>query len=336
LEQVHVRGIFCRGPRLERFSIHTLVAGLSIALAFPALAMGVEPAQGVTTQTTLSVETHDQESKSVVSAAVVVTGDDGLPASGAVAIEEHGKHLAGAALDADGKATLSLSLPAGHHSLRAVYFGDASHQGSISPFAMAQTAAAPDFAVTVAGVSPTTLPLTLTAGQSGTVAVTVTPSTAFAASLTAPTFVTLSCSGLPDFSSCTFTPENVEITSATTSVSSSMVLATQAATASLTKPVAGPKASPVAWAFLLPGALALAGFGWRRRTMLGRLSLFALVALVSTLGMTACNPRYDYFNHGQPPNLPTPSGTYTVTVTAQSSNGITAITEFTTMSLTVK
>lgn len=305
-------------------------------LTVPALAMGTEPAQDLMTQTTLSVDTVDQGGKSVVSAAVVVTGDDGLPASGAVAIEEHGKHLAGAALNNDGKATLSISLPAGHHSLRAVYFGDANHKESASPLATAQTAAAPDFAVTVAPVAPTTLPLTLTAGQSGTVAVTVTPSSAYTASLTAPTFVTLSCSGLPDYSSCTFTPENVELTSATASVSSSMVLATQAATASLTKPVAGPKANPVAWAFLLPGALALAGFGWRRRTMLGRLSLLALVALVSTLGMTACNPRYDYFNHGPPPNLPTPSGTYTVTVTAQSSNGITAITEFTTMSLTVK
>ena len=45
-----------------------------------------------------------------------------------------------------------------------------------------------------------------------------------------------------------------------------------------------------------------------------------------TLGTTACNPLYNYYNHGPVPNPATPSGTYTVTVTAQSSNGVTAIT----------
>jgi hypothetical protein len=95
---------------------------------------------------------------------------------------------------------------------------------------------------------------------------------------------------------------------------------------------------PIAWALLLPGALGLGGLAWgaRRRAWLCRLSLLALVALVTMLGTTACNPRYYYFNHGPPNNLPTPSGTYTVTVTGQSSNGITAITQNTTMVLTVQ
>jgi hypothetical protein len=52
--------------------------------------------------------------------------------------------------------------------------------------------------------------------------------------------------------------------------------------------------------------------------------------------MTACAPRYNYFNHGPPHNLPTPSGTYTLLVTAQSSNGVTAITNSTKFALTVK
>ena len=95
---------------------------------------------------------------------------------------------------------------------------------------------------------------------------------------------------------------------------------------------------PVAWAFLLPGVLGLGGLAWgaRRRAWLSRLSLIALVGLVTMLGTTACNPRYYYFNHGPPNNLPTPSGSYTVTVTGQSSNGITAITQNTTMVLTVQ
>ena len=78
------------------------------------------------------------------------------------------------------------------------------------------------------------------------------------------------------------------------------------------------------------------GLGSTASRMAQPASLLALVALVTMLGTTACNPRYYYFNHGPPNNLPTPSGTYTVTVTGQSSNGITAITQSTTMVLTVK
>jgi ABC-type oligopeptide transport system substrate-binding subunit len=69
---------------------------------------------------------------------------------------------------------------------------------------------------------------------------------------------------------------------------------------------------------------------------LQRFSVLALLAMVTLLGTTACNPRYDYFNHGPPTNPATPSGTYTVIVTAQSSNGVTAITNSSTLVLTVK
>ncbi len=54
------------------------------------------------------------------------------------------------------------------------------------------------------------------------------------------------------------------------------------------------------------------------------------------LGATACKPRYNYYHHGPPLNPATPAGTYTVNVTAQSSNGITAITNSTTLALTVE
>jgi hypothetical protein len=63
--------------------------------------------------------------------------------------------------------------------------------------------------------------------------------------------------------------------------------------------------------------------------------LLALLGLITTLGTTACSPLYRYYNHGPPTNIPTPSGTYTVTVTGQSSNGVSAITNSTTISVTV-
>jgi hypothetical protein len=119
-----------------------------------------------------------------------------------------------------------------------------------------------------------------------------------------------------------------------------MVVQTQAAGTAQAKPPAprGNRSGAIAWAFLLPGALGLSGLAWgaRRRAWLSRLALMALVGLVTTLGTTACNPQYYFYHHGPPDTLPTPAGTYTVTVTGQSSNGITAITQNTTFVLTVQ
>ena len=153
-------------------------------------------------------------------------------------------------------------------------------------------------------------------------------------------FVTLACSGFPDQSTCTFTPENVEILpNATAAITSSMSLTTQARnrTAKL-QPSGRAERRPIAWAVVLPGALGLAGlaFSTRRRRWLNRLFLLALVGLVASLGATACAPRYNYYNHGPPFNLPTPSGSYTLQITAQSSNGITATTHTIPFALTVK
>jgi hypothetical protein len=100
----------------------------------------------------------------------------------------------------------------------------------------------------------------------------------------------------------------------------------------------GRGSSPIAWAFLAPGILGLGGLAWgaRRRRWLKHVSLVALVALVTLLGTTACNPRYSYEHHGPSPNPGTPTGTYTITVTGQSSNGVTATTRNTSFVLTVK
>ena len=74
-----------RGLRLE------MVAGLGIALSMPALAWAAESAQGLATQTALTAETRDQGGHTKATVAVTVTGEDGLPASGAVVIRDHGR-----------------------------------------------------------------------------------------------------------------------------------------------------------------------------------------------------------------------------------------------------
>jgi hypothetical protein len=324
-----VRRLFCRGLRLE------LVAALGMALVVPALsAQSPQAASLKSTATSLSASTRVQGGHTQAALSVAVTGDDSLPATGSVVIEEDGRQLSGVALSTEGRATLEISLPAGEHNLTAVYSGDTAHQASTSKVAgvRAQAVSTPDFGISVAPAS-----LSLTAGQSGSAVVSVAPVNASA--LTAPMFVTLSCSGFPDQSSCTFTPENVEILpNATTATTSSMVISTQAKSLVGSAHPPHSEGNPVAWAILLPGVLGLGGlaFSTRRRRWLSRLSLVALVGLVTVLGATACAPRYNYFHHGPPFNLPTPAGSYTLSVTAQSSNGITATTHTTNFALTVK
>jgi len=308
------------------------VAAACVALAVPALAAPAATRQQ-TTQTTLLVDTRDVNGHTEATVFIAVSGADGLPATGSVTINDHGKPLAGFALDSQGQAMETLNLPGGDHSLRATYSGDSVHAVSNSSTAPVSAIAGttPDFSVSVAPGS-----VSLKQGQSGSAVVSITPINA--ASLTAPMFVTISCSGIPDQTTCTFTPENIQIpVGAAAAINSSMVLATQAPSLARTEPHANRDAHPIAWAVLLPGTLGLVGFafGARRRRFLSRLILMALVAFVTILGATACSPLYYYRNHGPPQNRPTPPGTYTVTITAQSSNGVTATSHKTTFALTV-
>jgi hypothetical protein len=355
LEQVHVIGKNCRKLRLH------WVAGCGIALALlPAVrAFGL-----TTTSTTLSAQSSTQACPTSTSSnpttttlttlTIAVTGSGGVP-SGTVNIFDNASaspvQIASATLNTSGQATVSLYLsnnsPSNNpHTLEAVYAGNSTYATSGSSFASESISSQcnTDFAVAVSNISPSTSSaMTLTAGQSGTATVTVTPSQVFVASLNttgAPAFITVSCSGLPTLSSCTFTPESLELLPGQDAgVASTMLIQTQAQTAGAVLPaLPGHKNSPVAWAILLPGMLGLGGLAWgaRRRRWLQRLSLVALVGLVATMGTTGCNPRYYYYNHGPGDPPATPTGTFTVTVAGQSSNGVTAITNTTTFQLTVQ
>lgn len=322
-----------------------MFAGLGVALALPALAVpaanssasGASAAnnpRALATQTTLRADTRDIAGRTHATLSVSVLGSDGQPATGAVVFRDHGKAIAGAALNAKGLATSTLTLPQGDHQITAAYQGDSVHLASaslVTPIS-AVASGTPDFSVSV---NPGTL--SLTAGQSGSVVVSITPDDASA--LTSPMFVELSCSGLPDQTACTYTPQTVQILpNATADVTADLVVATQAASTAQGALRTPPGSNPVAWAVLLPGVLGLGGlaFGARRRRWLSRLALMGLVGFIAVLGTTACSPLYRYYNHGPPQNLPTPAGTYKIVIAAQSSNGITATTHTTTLALTVK
>ncbi len=307
-----------------------LVAGF--AFAFTAV-LAAQTAQTLPTTTSLAAETRDVNGRTQATLSLSVADQNGQPASGAVVVNDNGKPLAGVALNSDGAATSVVTLTPGNHSLTASYAGSSALAASSSQATAvsATTSSTPDFSI---AISPATL--SLKQGLSGTVTVSITPLNA--AALTAPMFVGVSCSGLPDQSSCTFTPTNLEILpNATATVTSSMVITTVSGSAtSKALPPASRTASPIRWALLLPG-LGLAGlaFGARRRAWLRRVSLLGLLAFVTTLGVTGCNPLYSYQNHGPEPNRPTPAGTYTITVAGQSTNGVVATTHPTSLALTV-
>jgi hypothetical protein len=309
-----------------------VAAGLGIALALPAPALSVGPT-GAATETTMAAQIRDLNGLTQASLSVAVTSRDGQPVTGAVVIEDEGKAIAGVALNSEGRATSTISLLPGDHRLSAAYAGDLSHQASVSQISEVPAAAGttPDFAVTVSPVS-----LTLKQGQSGSVIASITPINA--SSLTAPMFVTLSCGGLPDQATCTFTPQNLQVLPNTTAaITSSLVVSTVLGSQTRVTPSEIAPSHPVAWCILVPGTLGLAGlaFGARRRAWLRRLSVLGLIALVTMLGTAGCSPLYNYRNHGPTPNLPTPAGSYTLNINAQSSNGINATTHTTTMVLTV-
>jgi hypothetical protein len=323
----------CRSLRLG------LVAGVAIALAMPALAVNQS------TTTTLTAGALSGCSQALT---IAVTAGGQPVTSGSVTINDefngNAVPLASVALSAQGTASTAVALAEGGHSLTATFNGIAGYATSTStPAVPVSVATQCEYTVAVSpatsGITLSGNTMTLTPGQAGSLIVSITPSLEFTSTLMAPLSVTISCSGLPDQASCIATPENPELLSSTTTpLTSSMVIQTYAASNANAAPTSRPAGSaPISWAFLLPGALGLGGLAWgaRRRYWLRRLSLVTLSGLVLLLGTTGCNPRYYYLNHGPIPNPPTPAGTYTVSVSAQSNNGVTAVTQSTSFVLTV-
>lgn len=352
LEQVHVIGTFRRSLRLHWIAVLGASLGLSPAgHAIP----------GSSTSTTLAAQSSTQPcpasaqlTTTLTTLTVSVTSSGGTP-QGTVIIDDKTSptaqpvQIASATLNASGQATVSLYLApdvsGNPHSLTATYQANAPYLQSTSAAAsvdIVSSQCTSPFAISVSAVTPAASSgaMTLTPGQSGTAIVTVTPSQEYVVSLGStgsPTFVTVSCTGLPTLASCSIAPEILQLAPAQDAgVNSTLLIQTSSGTVRAVPP--GRKNNPVAWAILLPGMLGLGGlaFGARRRRWLARLSLVLLVGLVTTLGTAGCNPLYNYYHHG--PNNPheTPPGTFNVIVTGQSSNGVTATTINTTMVLTVQ
>jgi hypothetical protein len=285
------------------------------------------------TRTALAVATNNAGPRTRVTLTAHVSADVAGAPSGAVNFRSGETDLGSAFLDSQGNAALETdNLPAGNHQVVAVYQGGAGYVSSLSTPEQVHAVVS-----TVAGFTVAATPTTLSTAVGGFVSsvVTVTPVNGFNA------YVSLSCSGLPINTTCTFTPVNVPaICTTSTSGAQTCTPGTSVMQIQTLAPSPGTTAENAGdvglgrYAFIFPALFGLAGLGACKRRAWRNLAL-VMLAFAGTLGMTACSQRYNYLNHGPPGNTGTPIGNYTVTVDAQSSNGSFTVTPPTQPQLTL-
>ncbi len=261
--------------------------------------------------------------KVTLSAHVSVTGGSET-AAGVVNFRSGNYDLGSAVIDGNGNATLTTdNLTAGNHQVVAIYQGDPAHRDSISSSAQvtAQTAGVAGFTI---AATPTAL--SIPAGAFATSVITVTPVNGFNA------YVSLSCSGLPPATTCSFSPVNV-LASCTAGAGtqetctpglSTVQLQTIAPSGTQAKNSAKPESGLPVYAFALPAIFAFAGGVAGVRARKHRAfwnTVLVIFLLAAALSITACKERYNYLNHGPTPNPGTPTGTYTITVNSVSTTG---------------
>lgn len=303
--------------QLLRHGISRL-AGLAILTGI----LGLAQAQVVThTQLTSAAGDHGITFTAKVSDAV------GNPATdGSVTLKNSQGASFGSAFIKDGEADLTIDQPISG-PVYAVYSGSPGFRAS-SARAQASadaTSTLPDFTVTA---NPTSL--SLSPGQYGTIVVTITPLNGF------DNMVTLSCSGNPTPSACTFSPTTLTPLNGNPASSSLQITTQGPAGARLAWPA---RKSDVTYALALPGILALVGLGaLRRRSGLNAMRVLGVVALLAagTLGLSACSQRYDYLRHPPEANTGIAAGTYNITIAAYSSNGASVTSHTINVVLTVK
>ena len=295
-------------------------AGLVLAVCLAAATAGAQ----VATRTHLSVAQVGQGATFTAKVADVA----GNPASNGSVSFVTAKGSLGSAFVENGVATLTVEkLPQGTGSVTASYSGGESYGASATTAAATAAAAGlPDFALTATPSS-----VSVTPGEFANITVTVTPENGFT------DMVTLSCSGQPTTTvKCVFSPTTLTPLTAA-AVTSTLQIQTQGPSGTSAKAERSP--STVAFAFVLPGVLALAGLGaLRKGSGIGVLRVLGLVALLGAgLGLGACSERYGYLNHPPSGNPGVVAGTYTITLSGYASiNGTSVTGHSLNLTLTVK
>ncbi len=236
-------------------------------------------------------------------------GNLGTSFSGAVALKLQGPsgfQTFNSQLNASaGVATFDLTAVA--LNVAGSYTITASSTGLTSAQAQFTVSGAKDFSVS------TSASMTVVSGSAGTANVTVAPINGFSGT------ISLNCSGLPAHTVCSFSPASLNADGSNTSLPSMMTISTGVASAASGQRTGSPIMLASGAGFLSMGMLGLVFVPRRRRLRefsngRARLAGLVLLAMVLLVGMLGCQS----LQNGQ--TLLTPRGTYSVTVTATSSN----------------
>ncbi|MHB2009499.1 MAG: Ig-like domain-containing protein [Acidobacteriaceae bacterium] len=228
--------------------------------------------------------------------------------TGTVTFTDGATTLGTGTVGAAGAVTFATStLAVGAHSITASYGGDTNNAASVSS-ALSVTITAPPAEFSLS-LSPTSA--TVAEGSSATTTVSVSPSNGFNAA------TTFSCSGLPTYSTCTFSP--VSVTPSGAAATSTLTIATGVKTAIAALGNQSDKRSGgTVLAKLFAGSGALLAvlfwpgfFGRKRRATWLRMMAVVFLVSIAMQALSGC---------GSTIGNKTPSGTSSVTVTATSGN----------------
>ena len=235
--------------------------------------------------------------------AAIGTSAQGTP-TGTVSFLSGSTVLGSSAVSAQGAAAFTTTFPAaGTASLTAQYSGDSTFAESVSnAVSLSVTAAKADFAITLNPAQGSAA-----AGASAAATVTLTPIDEFTGT------ITLACTGLPAGAACSFSPSSISINGSP--VTSDLTVTTTTAVARVILPRR--PLDPFA-----PASPALAGIlasfamhrGQQRRSRANRAWQWLGLLLVCVAVLHGCGGGSSA--GAPPPQGGTPTGNYTITVTA--------------------
>jgi endoglucanase len=204
-----------------------------------------------------------------VTLSAIVSSIDGGAVTGSVQFLDGSTSLSAVTINSTGLATYSVQLSNGPHTLTAVYSGDVNNLGSTSTALLESVSGGLDFSLSA---NPTKL--SLSAGQSGAVTLSVFSSDGFTG------VVTFMCTGLPNGSTCSFKPASITGNATSTAQSTTLTIGLPAATSSIAPAQADGRSAPyLAGFFVLPGGLLGICLLWQRRRLQRTLGMWILATV---------------------------------------------------------
>ena len=254
-----------------------------------------------TTTTTLTAINATTTGSVTLSA--TVSSVNGGSVTGSVQFLDGSTSLSSVTVSATGLATYSVVLSTGPHTLTAVYSGDVNNKASTSSALLQTVSGGLDFTLTA---NPTML--SLNAGQSGTVTLSVVAPGGFTGA------VTFTCTGLPSGSTCAFAPATVQGDGTTAAQQTMLTIGLPSATSAVA-PARGDDRPSLAGLLAIPGGLLGFCLLWQRRRLQRTLGIWILSAVCLFSVAIGCGA-----GSGSSPSgsNASPTGSYNALITATS------------------